>query len=147
MAAVDLFYPPKQAPGHKTAKSARLGLNLRTKATRLVGPDLGTHELFNIPKNCFINEIHLYVSGAVAGAITGTVGDGGAVDRFMDNTITALGTTGWKSSRGDAQPGSQGYLYTAKDTIDLVIGGTPTAGTIDAWVSYQHDWDELDLAP
>lgn len=149
MAAVDLLpaglRPPQSAPGEKVVDMLKR-VPIRFKSNTYTDASWSgdaTEAIFNIPANALIADLMVVITGAVAGA-TISVGDGADVDRFMDTT--AVGTAvGSKSMKLDSQPGSGGtHMYTAADTIDLTIVGTPTAGTIAVYVDVIFNANELD---
>jgi len=140
--------PPKQAPGKEIAAAIRRS-PVWFKAEQLNAGDFSgfaTKELFRVPANTFVTDIIVNISQAFTASVTITIGDGSDVDRFFDSATIAPQTAAWKSMKQDTQPGSGGYIYTSGDTIDLVLAGaTPTAGTIDVWLAYILDADELGL--
>lgn len=118
------------------------------KANQIDAGDISgntTIQLFSVPANTLIYDIVIDITEAFTASTTLSVGDGSDVDRFMDTTAAGATVAGMKSMKSDAQPGSGGaYIYTSSDTIDLVVGGaTPTAGTIDVYLWYVLNANEL----
>ena len=146
MAVVEttLHKPPKLAPGEGVSAALRRS-PVWVKAAQLVASDFvgdSVKELFQVEEGSMIVDFVLLITQAFNNAGTIAIGDGSDTDRFMAADQYPAGSYSMKQG---GQPGSGGgYVYSALDTIDLVsAGGTPTAGTIDAWVAVIFDADEL----
>ncbi|MEE8568854.1 MAG: hypothetical protein V3S81_09585, partial [Anaerolineales bacterium] len=102
--------------------------------------------LFNIPADTFIVDVILEVTEVYNGTTpVMTLGDGGVADRFMDDTVAALGTLGFKSAKEDANEGSGGHLYTADDALDMTwtkAGSGDSTGACKVHIFYVRDWSK-----
>lgn len=139
----------RTAPGEGVIERLRL-VPLWARSNRIDAGDQAapgtTIQLFDVPAHTLVEEIIVDIKAALTGSPTVNIGDGGDTDRFFDSTTLAPGTAGMKSSKLDTQPGSGGaYIYTVADTIDMIITGTMSGGTIDVFLKYILDADELGL--
>jgi len=148
VAVVDLRKPPKHPPGEDMAMVVGSAILHKTSSVHIY-TETGaptTYPLFNIPADTFIVDVILEVTEVYDGTTPGmTIGDAD-VDRFIDNTIAALGALGFKSSKqDDSQPGSGGHLYAAADTIDLVwtkAASGDSTGACKVHIFYIRDWSK-----
>ncbi len=142
-----LFFPPKSVPGQGMTKVTKQQV-LIVKSQRLMDTNLvvGANEIFSVPANTLVKEVALNIVSAFNGSVTLTIGDGTDADGFLDDIQIAPTVTGWKSSLADANPFSlQGKLYASADTVDITRGGgTPTAGSADAFLFYIPNFTEVD---
>lgn len=139
MANQDLPLVPEHAPGDGVAEVLKR-IALHVRADRLDAADFTgdlTIELFNIPADTLIVDVYAWVSEAFTASSTLEIGDGDDTNRYLDAAALVVTTAGWKSAKQDASPGSGAYLYSTANTIDVLSdGATPTAGTLDVYVSY-----------
>lgn len=123
---------PKVGPVYKGSAARTLKYTL-DPAT--IG--VGTTAMFSLPANAVVLDIQVLITTAFTGSVTCTVGDGSDADRFLDSASFAPQTTGGKTMKQDAQPGSGGHKYTAADTVDITIAGaTPAAGAAEIYLTY-----------
>jgi hypothetical protein len=108
-----------------------------------VGVSLSTDtiQLFNVPAGATILDLYIS-SGGTQGANSDsvfTVGDGSSTARFITTAGGLCLRSGGGISRMNAHAGT-GYVYTAADTIDLLVTtagtGQTTTGVIRAMVLY-----------
>jgi hypothetical protein len=149
IALVELRPTPKHPPGEGMAELAGQQILHKTSNVHLFS-ETGAptaYELFNIPPDTFIVDVILEVTAVYNGSSAAmTVGDGGDPDRYIDDTIAALATAGFKSAKGDLNPGSGGHLYTAVDTLDLTWthGATgASTGACKVHIFYIRDWSKF----
>ena len=139
MAVKALPTVPSHSSGHGVAQILNTAI-IGVKADQLDAGDFAgdtTSQLFTAPAQCFVFDVILNISEAFTASTTIEIGDGVDPNRFFDTTSAAATAAGFKSMKQDTQPGSGGHVYTAQDTIDLVLSGaTPTAGTIDVYLFY-----------
>ena len=97
-------------------------------------------QLFNIGAFSFpilIVDIMAWVSEAFSASTTLGIGDGTSTSRFLDTSAIGPTAASWSSMKVDGNANSPGLVYTAAETIDMVVGGaTPSAGTIDVYLIY-----------
>lgn len=135
--------PPKVAFGKDVAEILRrVPVWIQSAAIAPATLGAGTHQIFTVPPGFMVEEIVVKVTTAFVAVTSATIGDGDDADRFMDSTTFAPATAGHKSSKADAQPGMN-YLYSAGDTIDLTLAGTPSAGAAEMWVKGLFEADKL----
>ena len=148
VALVELRAPPKHPPGEDMAMVVGSAILHKTSSvhayTETGAPTV--IPLFNIPPDTFITEVVLEVTEVYNGTTPlMTIGETD-VDRFMDNTIAALGALGFKSSKqDDSQPGAGGFLFTAADTIDMTwtkAGSGDSTGACKVHIFYIRDWSK-----
>lgn len=148
VAVVDLRKPPLHPPGEDMAMVAGSAILHKTSSvhayTETGAPTV--IPLFNIPADTFVTEVVLEVKTAYDGTTPAmTIGEAD-VDRFMDDTIAALGTAGFKTSKSDdSQPGAGGFLFTADDTLDMTwtkAGSGDSAGECVVHIFYIRDWSK-----
>jgi len=116
------------------------------KADQIDAGDLAgdaTTQLFQLPAQTLVKDLQMQITEAFNANVTLQLGDGGDDNRFTAAQELAAGGYSMKQS---AQPGSGGHVYTALDTVDLVTVGTPTAGTVDIWITVLFDADVLGLS-
>ncbi len=118
-----------------------LGQAPRMAYNRLDAGDLsgyGETQIFSVPAGSVILDIMVNITEAFSSSVTLEIGDGTAVDNFMDTTLFAPTATGTKGMKQDAQGRSGGgFYYAATDTIDISLAGaTPTAGTAEIYLMY-----------
>ena len=149
VALVELRPTPKHPPGEGMAELVGQQILHKTSSphayTETGAPTV--IPLFNIPADTFIVDLILEVQTAYDGTTPAmTIGETD-VDRFMDDTIAALGTAGFKSSRqDDSQPGAGGFLFTAVDTLDMTwtkAGSGDSAGLSVVHIFYVRDWSKF----
>lgn len=106
----------------------------------------GTRLALEVPAGTFIpaRGVHVYVAEAFAGGSPSLdVGDGDNTDGWVDTTEITETTPGMYN--GAAEYALTGKLYTAADTIDVVISASLTNGT--AYVlAEMWDLQDVDLA-
>lgn len=142
--AEKIFKSPAHAPGQGVAEGVGRGVKM-LKIGPISGADLDAGavvEIAPVVPGTIIRDVLLEITQGF-GSVTIEVGDTGAADKFMDSTAVAPNTTGFKSMRSDAQPGSQGYVYREGDTLLLTFGnGTPIQGSLNAWVEFAlgNEW-------
>lgn len=105
--------------------------------------DTGTTvQAVEIPAGSFVPPfgVSLYVAEAWAGGTPSLdVGDGDNDDGWIDTTDVTEGTLGfYAGDGGHAAYSTTGKVYTAKDTIDVVVSASATNGTAYVVVRY---WD------
>lgn len=96
-------------------------------------------QALNIPANTLVLRAGTIVRTAEGSALTATLGDGSDADGFV--TSVDLNAVEVKSSALALTEGtpntvtgySGGKLYTADDTIDLVLGGAAAAAIVEVW--------------
>lgn len=142
----NLFKPPAHPPGEGMAEQVIVSVLSRSS------DDHGFAEtgaptvipLFEIPADTFIVDVVLEVSEVYNGTTPAmTIGDGGQADRFFDDTLAALGTASFKSSKQGALLGSGGHLYTADDTLDMTwtkAGSGDTTGASKVHIFFVRNW-------
>jgi hypothetical protein len=148
VALVELRAPPKHPPGEDMAMVVGSAILHKTSSEHIY-TETGAPTvipLFNIPPDTFIVEVVLEVTEVYNGSSAAmTIGDSD-VDRYMDDTIAALGTLGFKTSKADdSQPGAGGFLFTAADTIDMTWthGATgASTGACKVHIFYIRDWSK-----
>lgn len=148
VALKDLFKPPVHPPGEDmgvVSESAVLHATSGAHAYTETGAPT-VIPLFAIPADTFIVDVVLEVGTAYNGTTPAmTIGDGTTADRFIDDTIAALGTVGFKSAKMDANPGSGGHLYTADDNIDMTwtkaASGDSTGASL-VHIFYVRNWSK-----
>ncbi|NOR90099.1 MAG: hypothetical protein GQ524_07570 [Anaerolineales bacterium] len=141
----NVFKPPAHPPGEAMAEqvgrsvislSSNEHLYTETGAPTVI-------PLFAIPADTFIVDVVLEVSTTYDGTTpVMTIGDGGQADRFMNDTLAALGTAGFKSAKEGATLGAGGHLYTSDDTLDMTwtTGGGASQGAGKVHIFYVRDW-------
>jgi len=148
VAVVDLRKPPKHPPGEGMAELVGQQILKKTSSVH-VYTETGaptTIPLFNVEADTFIVDVVLEIVTAYDGSSPAmTIGDADP-DRFMDATIAAVGTVGFKSAKqDDSQPGAGGHLYAVADTIDMVWthGATgASAGEAKVHIFYVPNWSK-----
>ena len=88
----------------------------------------GTYEIFSVAPNTLVRKVVTVVKVAFTASVTLTIGDGTQAAGFLasaDIGPQTLNNVANSDTDGEAYAG--GKLYTAKDTIDLVVGGAAAA--------------------
>ena len=146
VAVKNVFKPPAHPPGEGMAEFVgRAVLSLSSDEHLFTETGAPTViPLFEIPADTFIVDVVLEVSEAYNGTTPAmTIGDGGSADRFIDDTIAALGSLGFKSAKMDANAGSGGHLYAADDTLDMTwtkAASADTTGAGKVHIFYVPNW-------
>lgn len=149
--AKDLFLPPKTAWSERISEAVQRA-GFMVKSNRITHdhiPGDAQLVLWNVPAKTIIKNIRWGIIGAFdAGAFT--IGTEADEDRYVDATQAMEDTVGWYSMLQDAQPGSgMDYISTSGSAASpsLFFTGTPSAGTLDAYIEYIPYADELGLEP
>jgi hypothetical protein len=109
----------------------------------------GTYALVNVPAGTLVLDVLAYTREAWTASVTLTVGDGTDADGFLASAKIAPTSA---QSNGilkgmdvaTAEAFSGGRLYSAADTIDVVVGGAdPDAGITDFYIVYIENASEL----
>jgi hypothetical protein len=101
-----------------------------------------TLAIFNVPANTLVLEVLAVTPTAWTALVTLDVGDGTDADGWLATAkvapTTAVSSGILKSSDlPTAEAFAGGKLYSAADTIDVVIGGaTPVVGQTDIYIKY-----------
>src|SRR3990167_8700286 len=96
-----------------------------------------TLAIFNVPANCLVLEVAAYTDEAWTTSVTLDVGDGSDPNGWLATAKVAPTTAQTngvlkRSTLPTAEAYAGGKLYSAADTIDVVIGGaTPAVGKTD----------------
>jgi hypothetical protein len=78
-------------------------------------------QMVNVPKGCQVHDVILCVNGGLATGsnLAFNVGDGNATGRYVTSGSLAAATGGGMIFRTNS---TNGYSYSAEDTIDVVVG-------------------------
>lgn len=110
-----------------------------------------TLAVFDVPANTLVLDVLAYTDTAWTTSVTLNVGDGDDADGWLATAKvapTSAQTDGLakRTTKATAEAYAGGKLYTAADTIDVVIGGaTPVVGETDIYIVFVGPIDDVNM--
>ena len=133
MATITSFLGPTPAPTLDTTPVV-IGRRLNFSATNAGAADVV--QALNVEKGTYVHQVYLRVVTAEGGVATVDGGDGANPDGWLDGIdVNAAADTVYKATTNagtdEAFGKAHGKLYTADDTIDLIINNALDAAVLD----------------